>query len=316
MVDPDGLDALYAAANFAAGLGDHISFNLTRRYRQWLWGKDVVNPCSGWYAAGDYAGYGYDIVGGVGGAIRGGMRGAARGAGRLCNCFTGETLVHTEAGPMPISNIEPGQYVRAYDETTGEIAEGRVLTTLKRTVDGILLIHLADDVLGITREHPLYVEDRGWTEAQHIHVGDLLHTLSGELREVLRIEPKGGEFTVYNFAVANHHNYFVAEGQILVHNVCPVPPPAGGGIYSFMLTDGKKYIGSTKDFVRRAGEHLRGQWRDQIVPGSWNFNQMPGSTRLSRRIAEERAIITSGWDNLANQVHAVAPRFHRIYGIR
>ena len=49
-------------------------------------------------------------------------------------------------------------------------------------------------------------------------VGDLLQTVDGNWRRVTAITPLPGQETVYNFTVANDHDYFVGETGFLVHN--------------------------------------------------------------------------------------------------
>ena len=91
--DPYGLDWVDNASNFAAGMGDNLSFGATGRIRQWMGVDDVVDRCSGWYAGGELAGTGVGLA--MGGAHAGrnafaqaGRQGgfltrAARGGGRL-----------------------------------------------------------------------------------------------------------------------------------------------------------------------------------------------------------------------------------------
>jgi hypothetical protein len=57
--------------DFGAGLGDSLSFGLTDWARDKLGLNDVVNPCSGAYGAGEWAGVGTGVaLGGVGGLGR------------------------------------------------------------------------------------------------------------------------------------------------------------------------------------------------------------------------------------------------------
>ncbi len=55
-IDPSGLGFWDNLTNFSAGFGDAISFGLTRWIRQQIGVDGVVNPCSGWYGAGEIAG--------------------------------------------------------------------------------------------------------------------------------------------------------------------------------------------------------------------------------------------------------------------
>jgi hypothetical protein len=71
-MDPLGLDWVNDAANFSAGMGDTISFGLTRWVRQKLGSDSVVNKCSGWYSGGEWAGIAHSVA--LGGAY--GLRAA------------------------------------------------------------------------------------------------------------------------------------------------------------------------------------------------------------------------------------------------
>ena len=63
--DPTGLDFWDSFENFSAGLGDSLTFGLTRALRAGL-GINGVNPCAGWYAAGGIAGMVVGVVATVG----------------------------------------------------------------------------------------------------------------------------------------------------------------------------------------------------------------------------------------------------------
>ncbi len=77
--------------------------------------------------------------------VIGPIKWASNVAGPACS-FTPETLVATPDGPMPISTIEVGDIVLAWDEATGQVVERHVMAVLehpdneiaKLTIDGIL----------------------------------------------------------------------------------------------------------------------------------------------------------------------------------
>ena len=78
LVDPEGLliyeDFLYYGANFSAGMGDVISFGLTRYARKLTGANDVVDPCFGWYMGGEAAGIAHGLITGYGGIMKGGAQ--------------------------------------------------------------------------------------------------------------------------------------------------------------------------------------------------------------------------------------------------
>jgi hypothetical protein len=76
-------------------------------------------------------------------------------------------------------------------------------------------------ILHITPEHPVYVEGKGWLNAENLTEGDRLRRSDGGYAKVLAIERVKLEEpqVVYNFTVKRPHTYFVLEVGVLVHNV-------------------------------------------------------------------------------------------------
>ena len=84
-----------------------------------------------------------------------------RKAINACNCFTGGTKVHTDEGEKNIEDIEVGDKVLSKDETTGEVAYKEVTATFNHETDEIYKIHVGDQVIESTFNHPFYVEGQG-----------------------------------------------------------------------------------------------------------------------------------------------------------
>jgi hypothetical protein len=61
-------------------------------------------------------------------------------------------------------------------------------------------------------------------KAAEIQSGDLILTDSGKWSRVTAVSRLPGEQTVYNFEVADDHDYFVDKPGLLVHNVGPCAP--------------------------------------------------------------------------------------------
>jgi hypothetical protein len=156
----------------------------------------------------------------------------------LFNSFTAGTPVQTENGLVPIEEIRVGDKVLAQDPETGETGYFEVVDLTHHPTDDILRITIDDDghdalapeVMEITPGHPVYVEGKGWVDAEKLVVGDRLRRTDGgwaEVREVERVvlaTPK----LVYNFTVKGMHTYFVLEVGVLVHNVDCLPTSANG----------------------------------------------------------------------------------------
>jgi RHS repeat-associated protein len=169
-----------------------------------------------------------------------------------CNCFTEETEVLTEDGEIPIVDVDIGDRVWTLNEETGaaelkvvtalftreapelylvSVGEDRMLTETA-TLEEVLLQPrqlLEDDTIRTTADHPFYVEDEGWTEVQHLEVGDELISYDGKDRFVAAIKIVPQPETVYNFSVEGNRNYYVSDDGILVHN-CPDLPGRNGAL--------------------------------------------------------------------------------------
>ena len=135
----------------------------------------------------------------------------------IADCFPAGTLISTEDGPLPIEELRNGMRVWAFDVETGEIELKRVRSRQTREVDTTTIVHLADETIETTEQHPFYTKS-GWCLAGELTVGDELRTRQGHWHKVLRVEFRFETKPVYSFEVADHQNYFVGNWEWLVHN--------------------------------------------------------------------------------------------------
>jgi RHS repeat-associated protein len=170
-----------------------------------------------------------------------------RGSGGSCkigrgNSFTPETGVLMADGiTVAISDVEVGDLVAARDPDTGELTAQPVLNVIEGHGDRHLIEvvtepapnsavddgQVADDdpsadTWTATANHPIWVQGRGWTNADDLAVGDRLQGATGKLRVVQEVEDQGWlrDQTVYNLSVANTHTYVVGDNGdgTIVHN--------------------------------------------------------------------------------------------------
>ncbi len=120
--------------------------------------------------------------------------------------------------------------VLARDEANPQapIVQRRVIETF--VTHPTQLLHLTVEIDGGTTEtlvgtpnHPFYsFRHGGFVEAGELAVGDTLSLSDGKSATVTAVRDEtalpGQTFTTYNFAVAEHHTYFVGESGIWVHN--------------------------------------------------------------------------------------------------
>lgn len=149
--------------------------------------------------------------------------GGSQGSGRRTgSCFIAGTLVSTIEGFKLIEDIEPGDVVLSYNEVTKENEYSTVLQTMIHQVDeDIYKIYIGSEKLQVTGIHRFYIKRAGlasWLPASGLRAGDLMYLASGEWQVINQIIRQKEKTTVYNFEVANNHNYYVSNTQILAHN--------------------------------------------------------------------------------------------------
>ncbi|RKZ80858.1 MAG: hypothetical protein DRR19_23005, partial [Candidatus Parabeggiatoa sp. nov. 1] len=143
-----------------------------------------------------------------------------------CNSFTADTLVHTENGLKPISEIKVGDKVLSYDERTETTRYQPVMAVIQGEQRYQLISITLDsgESLEATAEHPFYIKGKGWNPASSLKVGQALQLHNGTTVVIKQIDTSVRLEKVYNLTVANTHNYFVGEDGVLVHNC---PPKSG-----------------------------------------------------------------------------------------
>ena len=134
-------------------------------------------------------------------------------------CFTAGTKILTEEGLKSIEEIEIGDKVWAFNEETGKKELKVVTQTFVREANKLIIIKIGKEIIETTEEHPFYVNSK-WVKAKDLVVGDLLFTFKGETKRINNLNSSDTSVIVYNFEVETHHNYFVGNDKILVHNTC------------------------------------------------------------------------------------------------
>lgn len=147
--------------------------------------------------------------------------GSGGGGNATCYSFTEDVKVSTDQGMVAIVDIQPGDQVwgMSSEKDTGLFT---VLSNYRRLSQATLTLTLEGETdIETTAEHPFWLPEQGWVTANELAVGDEL--LSAENRPIViteiqwHSEPK----LVYNFEVAEAHNYFVSDKQVLTHNPSP-----------------------------------------------------------------------------------------------
>ena len=161
------------------------------------------------------------IVGVTSGVMAGGMQFVGQKLGMI-QCFIAGTLVATKSGLVPIEDIQPGDFVWATDEETGETALKEVVQIFRNETEEWVHVKVNGEEITCTPMHPFYSPVKGWTSAVDLRAGDILVMLNGEYVVVEQVQHELLESpeTTYNFEVEDYHTYYVGNTEVLVHNRC------------------------------------------------------------------------------------------------
>ena len=135
-----------------------------------------------------------------------------------------------------MERIKVGDEVLSFNQKTGTKEYKEVTDLTPPHKDHLVELQIAGE-LGVLRpstDHPFWVKrspsDAGhWIEAGNLRPGELVETIQGAWRKIESVTYEQGWQTVYNFTVANDHDYFVGQTGFLVHNAGPcgcTDPPA------------------------------------------------------------------------------------------
>ena len=145
-----------------------------------------------------------------------------------CGCFTAGTLVLTAEGYKEIQTIQVGDIVWAYNDTTGQLAQKRVINVFEYERDSVYHITLANGtIIKATSDHPFFIGGC-WLKVHELQAGDVTALYNGEALAITHIEIVAQPAKVYNFEVADFHTYYVSEERVLVHNSTACKTKYGG----------------------------------------------------------------------------------------
>lgn len=144
--------------------------------------------------------------------------GGGDGGGGDGGCFTYDThILMADSSRKRIIDLRAGDTVQAYDTETGNVVVREVTDTYRADQDHYYLIN---GELKITGTHPLFTVQGEWANAGDLKPGDKIVSGKGSI-EIVSVQRVEHDHRVYNFRVADSHNYFVSAGGkdwYLVHN--------------------------------------------------------------------------------------------------
>jgi hypothetical protein len=157
---------------------------------------------------------------------------------------------------------------------TGKLCYKHVAKTIVNHSDHLITIEFVDksgkvvETLQTTRQHPFYVDGKGFVRAGGLAVGNAIVTRAGSPLTIKSIKwqrrPEG--YTVYNFEVEDVHNYFVgkANGGALVHNPGEC---ANGGLFD------ESELGEMANPTKHGD--LRARMGEPPFPGAEAHHELP-----------------------------------------
>lgn len=195
----------------------------------------------------------------------------------IADPFARDTLVATPEGPRAIGEMEPGEFVLAYQFEPGNWLPRRVVERHDSLYNGPLLTITTDrGPVRTTMYHPFWVlrghelanrstprelderEDQGlsldgrWVNSHELLAGDVLIGHDGRPRRVLRIEQESSElFPVSNLTVEDDHTFAVGPDALLVHNT--------GGCGDVLIFPGGRVTPELLSQIQQPGQRLSSQ---------------------------------------------------------
>ncbi len=195
--------------------------------------------------------------------------------------FSADTLVMTDDGLIPISQVTLETIVLAFNEETGEIDYYPVIAVWVHEDPVIVYLTIDGETVITTPEHPFYTSEDEWVEAASLQPGDKIRNAAWGTGTVKAITFTTTPQTMYNFTVATAHTYFVGYAQWLVHNDGCLPSwvKDGGTLVNYGKNLQSEYkatgsIPSTNQldiYIKRATEYGVQVRLDPPHPGTpWN----------------------------------------------
>ena len=98
----------------------------------------------------------------------------------LAECATEEETYYLLGADIPISEVEIGDTVYAYNELIGEVGEYEVIATINHVDEDIIHLYLDGELIETTAEHPFYTDDGMWVDAADLTAGEHILSLDGD----------------------------------------------------------------------------------------------------------------------------------------
>ncbi len=157
------------------------------------------------------------------GYMWGAIFGAITGGWNSRYCFAENTPVKTNVGIKNIQDLQIGDVIYAYDESSGNFVQSKVTQVYTNQANELVTILIGDTALKCTPSHTFYTNN-GWKSACDLVVGDRILSSDSEFVEIQELETCSytSPITTYNICVDSYHTYLVGNEGYVTHNGCNV----------------------------------------------------------------------------------------------
>lgn len=132
------------------------------------------------------------------------------------DCLAAGTPVMTATGLRAIDKLSVGDLVLSKDEKTGQLAFKPVVRTTVRPKSQLVGFRIGQEWVVCSKGHPLWVSGSGWTKAEDLESGMLIHTQTGF--ETIAEYRQDTIAKTYNLEVEDFNSYFVGEAMLYSHD--------------------------------------------------------------------------------------------------
>ena len=151
----------------------------------------------------------------------GAVFGAITGKASDDYCFTGNTLIQTENGKVPIETIDIGSRVYSFDAASGKYSYKEVTQLISGSSDCLIKININGEIIESTPNHPFFTEN-GWRAAEKLKSGMKILCSDGNMTPVIATQrinfAKPAD--VYSVCVKDNHSFLIGNSGAVVHNGC------------------------------------------------------------------------------------------------
>ncbi|MCL4379895.1 polymorphic toxin-type HINT domain-containing protein [Candidatus Dependentiae bacterium] len=148
------------------------------------------------------------------------------------------TLIKIPFGYMAIEQLEIGDCVISRNEY-GILETDFVVAVERKKINNVVRLMVNGVAIIVANGHKFFTPlVKRWIKAYKMTYGDKLLAFPATSVPIESIEILAGDFDVISISVANNHNFFVSERDLLVHNMFATPTSAMplAGIGATLLT--------------------------------------------------------------------------------